>query len=290
MEPSHEVMQRAGEFIWQNARLLDRRVFAFFFAGAPREAIIDAVRAYQNPDGGFGNALEPDIRCPDSQPVASVLALEALVCAGGDEVTTRRLCDYLLTVSTPEGGVPCILPSVMRYPRAPWWNAAANPPAGINPTADLAGLLYQLGCSHRWLDRAAQYCWEQIEGTTFTAPHDFLSIIRFLENTPEHDRAVKALEAIADQMLAAKVIEFDPCATGYMKGPLDWAPSPKGLCRRLFTDEMMALHLDALLARQQADGGWPLNWPTLSPANEMEWRGHVTVAALSVLTAYHKLP
>lgn len=289
MDRLNQVLMRAGEFVWKNARLLDRRLFAFLFKSAEQETIIHAVRAYQNPDGGFGNALEADIRCPDSQPVAAEIALEALDCAGGDDVVVQRLCDYLTTVTTPEGGVPCVLPSVMRYPRAPWWNTVDNPPAGINPTASLAGRLYRLGCAHPWLDRASEYSWRLIESTTFVKPHDFLSIVRFLESVPDRDRAESAFEGISRQMLTAKVIDLDPSATGYVKGPLDWAPSPSSLCRRLLSDEMISVHLDALVDRQQTDGGWPISWPVVSSAVELEWRGRVTVNSLRILAAYNRL-
>src|SRR5262249_44348145 len=37
-----------------------------------------AVAAYRNADGGFGHALEPDTRCPGSQPLAIAFALSVL--------------------------------------------------------------------------------------------------------------------------------------------------------------------------------------------------------------------
>src|SRR5690242_20846862 len=63
------LFERAEEFIWHNARLLERRLFDFHFRSGSSQAVLSALRAYQNEDGGFGNALEPDIRCPESQPV-----------------------------------------------------------------------------------------------------------------------------------------------------------------------------------------------------------------------------
>lgn len=59
----------AGVFILRNARLLDRHRFAWRFHAGPANAVLAALRPYQNHDGGFGHALEPDLRCVDSQPV-----------------------------------------------------------------------------------------------------------------------------------------------------------------------------------------------------------------------------
>jgi hypothetical protein len=41
--------------------------------------VLNAVRAYCNPDGGFGHALEPDVRAPQSEPTATLRALDTLI-------------------------------------------------------------------------------------------------------------------------------------------------------------------------------------------------------------------
>src|SRR5439155_11107389 len=62
----------AENFIWSAARLVDRHRYGMLFADGPAEAVVEALRAYRNPDGGFGHALEPDLRCPGSQPVPTL--------------------------------------------------------------------------------------------------------------------------------------------------------------------------------------------------------------------------
>ena len=47
------ILAHAEEFIWSNARLLERRQFAHQFKGAAAEPVLVALRAYQNDDGGF---------------------------------------------------------------------------------------------------------------------------------------------------------------------------------------------------------------------------------------------
>src|SRR5512143_2955243 len=148
------LFERAEEFIWHNARLLERRLFDFHFRSGSPQAALSALRAYQNEDGGFGQALEPDIRCPDSQPVPVQHALEILDAVGPDAEIVRRACDFLTTITTAEGGVPFVLPTARKYPHAPWWNTDDDPPASLNPTAAIAGLLHKHGFRHPWLDRA----------------------------------------------------------------------------------------------------------------------------------------
>jgi hypothetical protein len=81
-------------------------------------------------------------------------------------------------------------------------------------------------------------------------------------------------------------VEFDPQAGGYIKMPLDWAPSPDSPCRVSFDEGTIEQHLNALLHRQGTDGGWPINWDAISPGVELEWRGWKTIEALSILKAY----
>jgi hypothetical protein len=47
-------------FMFREARLLEQRLFAALFLGAPAQGVVDGVVAYRNPDGGFGYGLEPD--------------------------------------------------------------------------------------------------------------------------------------------------------------------------------------------------------------------------------------
>ncbi len=71
MKLSKEAFARAIEFIHKEARLLDRSLFDYLFEGGPRESIRDELSKFQNSDGGFGNALEPDFRQKASSPMAT---------------------------------------------------------------------------------------------------------------------------------------------------------------------------------------------------------------------------
>ena len=277
---------RAAAFIWSNARLLDRHLFARLFADGPREPVLEALRPYQNADGGFGNALEPDIRCPASQPVPVEMALRALDLVGGDAAMERRACDYLATITTPEGGVPFALPSLNAYPHAPWWEAPDDPPAAINPTAALVGLLRKHGVEHPWIERAEAFCWRAIAASDTREYHDLMPVVTFLEHAPDRARADAELLRIAARIAEPGVVELRTDAEGYVHGPLDWAPLATSPCRKLFPDDALAAHLAALAVRQQGDGSWGISWPPISVGVETEWRGSVTIGALRTLASY----
>lgn len=283
------VFARAEEFIWQNARVLERQLFAYHFKSGSRAAVLAALAAYQNADGGFGNALEPDIRCPDSQPVPTQHALEFLDEVGVEPVVVQRICDYLLTITTAEGGVPWLLPSALRYSRAPWWQTGENPPAALNPTAAIVGLLYKHGVQHEWLAPATAYCWSKIADLQPTEIHDMGVAFTFLAHAPDRQRAAQELDRLVNALLASGLVA-DAQATGYVRRPLDWAPTPEHPLRAYFSPAQLAANLDAVLAEQGADGGWTIPWPPLSPGCELEWRGWVTLSTLRRLQANGRLP
>jgi hypothetical protein len=282
-----QILDSAQTFLFSNARLLERHLFAFHFRQGDRGSVRAALRAYQNADGGFGNALEPDKRTASSQPIDQEIALGVLDEIGFDEGIAIQICDFLETITTAEGGVPFVLPTVRDAPRAEWWNTDLDePPASINPTASIAGLLHKHEIHHPWLDRATGYCWEYIEHLQISSGHDFLCVQSFLEHVADRERAERAFERISRQLMEGGHITYDPSASGYVFMPLVYAPSPQDMARRLFDAETIRNHLAALASRQQTDGGWPISWPAISPACELEYRGIVTLNALKTLKAY----
>ena len=282
-----QMLESAKTFILNNARLLERHLFAYHFQQGNPEHVRAALLAYQNTDGGFGNALEPDKRTASSQPIDQEVALGVLDDIGFDTHIALQICDFLETITTTEGGIPFVLPTVRDAPRAEWWNTDLDqPPASINPTASIAGLLHKHEIRHPWLDRATEYCWQFIDQLQISSGHDFLCVQLFLQHVADRERAERAFERISAQLLEGGHITYDPAATGYVFMPLTYAPSPQSMSHRLFDTPTLQRHLDALTTRQRPDGGWPITWPPVSPACELEYRGIVTVNALKTLKAY----
>ena len=141
----------AKTFLLTHARLLERLLFEVRFSDAPPAIISQAVRAYQNPDGGLGHALEPDLRCLQSQPLFVVVGLQALHAAGcQDPDLARSFCPFLESVSIENGLVPPILETALHSPHAPHWTERSLSP-DLNPTLGICGLLHSQGVQHPWL-------------------------------------------------------------------------------------------------------------------------------------------
>jgi hypothetical protein len=282
-------LARARDFVYGAARLIDRRLFAVLFEGADAGGVLAALAGYQNPDGGFGNGLEPDTRTPHSQPLNVEIALQYMNDAGAvDGEMARRACDWLHSVSAPEGGVPILCPGFQAYAHAPHWTGYDRPPELV-PNGGLVGLLYKLGVDHPWREKTAARVWMWIEAEEALGAHDILDAVWFLEAAPDRSRAAAAAKRLAQALPAAAYFKLDPAAEGYGATPLWYAPTPDSFCRPWFSDAAIAANLDHLAAEQQEDGGWPLTWNPPGPASVLEWRGIQTVKALRTLRAYGRL-
>jgi hypothetical protein len=282
---------RAGLFLIRNGRLLERLVFAHRFQGASAEPVINALRAYQNDDGGFGHALEPDLRGPDSQPVHVDFAFRVMHDVGvAPPDMIARACSFLGSVATESASVPAILESATRYPRAEHWQVDAWRADGLNPTAMIAGLLHAMHVGNAWLQQADAFCWRRITEVKAEDGPTIAAIACFLNNAPDRRRAVTLAEEVADAIPDANFFALEPeDMNGYALTPLDLGPTPNAMVGNLFAPELLDAHLDALEARQQPDGGWPVTWDPPAGVAALEWRGRVTIDALIKLQAYGRI-
>ncbi|WP_296977159.1 prenyltransferase/squalene oxidase repeat-containing protein [Thermobacillus sp. ZCTH02-B1] len=292
MAAEREVPARARAFLYENARLVDRRRYEFWFEGGPKEAVIAALRAYQNPDGGFGNALEADIRCPHSQPAATELALVMM-----DEIdlfdpeVLDGIIRFLRGITLPEGGLPFVFRNASDDACAPWWKTDRDDVPSINPTGRILALLYRQRVrtdifAEEWFRKNEDYVWSVIERGQPTGYHDAVNWLAFLQHVPDRERALPHLAGLDVWLAGTEAIVRDPKAEGYVQKVLDWAPRPDSYAARFVTEAEVREHLEALLREQREDGGWPINWQTVSPGAELEWRGWLTVERLKTLRAY----
>jgi hypothetical protein len=283
-------VEAAARFLAGNARVLDRRRFERFFLGGDARPVRDAVAAFRNPDGGFGHALEPDGRMPASQPAAVGMALRTLDEADAwDEELVGGACEWLAANAPTEGGASFVEPTVEGWPRAPWWEVDEGRPASLFTTGDIAATLHARHVRHPWLDDATDLLWRRIDELDDPGPYAFRGLLRFLQHVPDRGRAEQAFARVGKLLFDWDMVELDTDAEGEVHTPLDFAPNPGSIARRLFDEATIEAHLDHLAAGQRDDGGWTFNWPAWSPVAASEWRGSRTVDALRTLRANGRL-
>ncbi len=183
----------AREFIFANARLLDRHRAAVLLDGAPADAVVQALRAYRNPDGGYGHALEPDVRTPHSETTAALHGLEVLRELDAlEDPMVEDIAAWVAGVADPDGGVPFILPTAAHYPRGPWMVPSDG---GSHLTFGLAAVLNLASVRNDWLVKATQWCWQRLEQPEELGGYWLKYALDFLDAIPEDAQARAARPA-----------------------------------------------------------------------------------------------
>jgi hypothetical protein len=285
-------LSAAASFMATHARLLDRRRFERLLGEAEPEALLAALDAYGNHDGGYGWGLEPDLRASESQPGAALHAFEVFEEAA--PVTSPRavgLCDWLASISLADGGLPFALPVDDPAGVAPFWARADPAASSLQITAFVVARALRVAAhdpgvaGHPWPAAATRYCLGAIEALG-DAPHA-LALVAALEVLDAahatHPEAAGLLDRVAKLIPASGLIHVQGGLEDETTRPLDFAPAPDRPVRALFGAETIAAELRRLADRQQEDGGWPPEFASYSPAAELEWRGYLTVRAVSIL-------
>ncbi len=252
---------------------------------APRAPVLTALAAYRNSDGGYGHALEPDVRGPYSETTSTLHALEVL-----DELDAlgHPLADvatWVAGVAEPDGGVPFVLPTAAGYPLAAWM----VPDGGSHLTFGLAALLGAASARTDWLDLANEWCWQRLRHVEDLNAYWLKYALDFLDNSADADRATQVLETLRALLRPDGSVPVPGGTADETLTALTLSPRPAARSRALFTDEQISICLDELEAGQQDDGGWTFDWAAWSPAQADEWRGLVTLKAVQTLRANGRL-
>ena len=285
-------LDAAAAFMAGHARLLDRRRFDVVLNGAAGDGALAALSAYANPDGGYGWGLEADLRATESQPGGALHAFEVFEdILPATSPRAVELCDWLLSVSLADGGLPFALPVADPAACAPFWASADPARSSLQITAVVTAVARRVGAGdaavagHPWLARATRYCLDAIAGLG-DEPHALALAfaVGFLDTVhDDHPEARDLLAQLRAHIPADGLVHVGGGLEDEFMRPLDFAPDPGRPARELFAPEVVAAELDRLAGRQCDDGGWPSEFASYSPAAELEWRGHLTLRALSIL-------
>jgi hypothetical protein len=261
------------------------------------DRVLRALDAHRNPDGGYGWSIEPDLRSAGSHPAGALHAFEVIEeIAPATSPHAAELCDWLATVTRPDGGLPFVLPIDDPTASSPVWTEADTTTSSLQITSAVATFAHRAGhhdpaiAEHPWLAAATGYCLERIAATE--RPEEmFVLELRF---------ALWFLDAIADDVpgaadqmrrLAGTITPSGslpvPGGTADEKlRPLDFTPLPNRPLRKLFAADAIAADLEQLAGEQRPDGGWTVDFASASPGAEREWRSYATVRAITILRAH----
>lgn len=154
--------EKSKLFIFRNARPLDVARWNCLFENGDKNEVVKYLKCYQNSDGGFANALEPDCWNTESTPMQTWAATKILKEIGFDDKKhdiVKGILQYLSSEDNFNGSFWNGLNTVKsnnNYPHAQWWSYSKEKETCYNPTASLAGFiikyadntsdLYSLAC------------------------------------------------------------------------------------------------------------------------------------------------
>ncbi len=305
---SREAFGRALAFLKTEARPLEGALFAYRFEGAAAGKVLSEMAGFQNEDGGFGRALEPDLRTPSSSALATGIGLRLLkeLQCSADHRMVQGAVDYLRSTFDQQHQVWRVAPAdTNEYPHAGWWHDEDGSLARtfdgfrIIPRAELVGLLHHFSAAVpvQWLDAVTEDTVSYIETVAAlgTGGGDDLACALSLAETEELPRPFKERLAARIRAVVPQVVNRRPqeWAT-YCITPLKVAPSPRSLAADLLWDDLQ-VQLDYQIEHQSAAGTWDPVWtwedlyPEAWAQAKLEWRGHLTLEALTVLRAFGRI-
>ncbi len=303
---TREAQACAKAFVEQYARPLEQWIYAYEFEQGPKDAIFEALAAFQNPDGGFGNALEPDLRLPDSSVLATTVGLQVLreFDAPADHPLVRGALRYLLHTFDPAAMAwPIIPPHTDNAPHAPWWTYGDNVAASwngflVNPRVEIIGYLWNYAppglpawVRERLTAAAVAYLDEHTDKIQM---FDLLCYNRLVKTRtlPEDTRATLIAKLTP---LVGHLVVKDPAEwVNYNLMPLELVDSPDSPFAAVLGD-VVAQNLDFEIAYQGDDGAWHPKWlwyglyPDTWPTAEREWSGVITLRTLKTLRNFGRL-
>lgn len=295
----------AVEYIRNEGRALEVSLLEHEFFKGTETAVLAELKKFQNADGGFGNALEPDYRAADSSVLCTTFAMDiiyGLDTPSNNEMLTSAT-NYLSAVMDEEKLVWRFLPEIEdNYPRAPWWsqeNLAATFNNFIeNPRVKICsyGFCYPELFDKETINKLVSQILKHIETRSDKASVDELLCYMTLEKTEDLPESAQKILYEKICKMIPESIETDENKWGdYGLKPVQLIKSPDSQFRTLIP-ELVKMNLQYELEQQTEEGCWLPNWdwaglfPDSWATAKQEWSGVLTLEKLKLFRAFAEEP
>lgn len=268
--------KKARDFIYSRSTLWERVLFAHLFEGAPLAHVLQCMACYKNPDGGWGHGIEPDIKTPDSHPLAMEFALHIFRTTN---VNPRNLFndapEWLENNRAPDGSL-INPPTVLDYPCAEWW----QPTCGQIKPGSIVGNLMRSGiCTPSLAESTLNWVKEHLTLEKIKAD-DWLytscqayDYYMHVEDFPEVEIYRKA--TIDHLVTLVKTAKPDQYYQFFLL-----ASTPESRLAKAVPPPLLKKMLDALKSGQQDDGAWH------DQHRLPQWSAWTTIVVLNALRNY----
>jgi hypothetical protein len=282
------------------ARPLDQAVLTWSRDVAQRDQAATLLSAFQNPDGGYGHGIEPDMWTPDSGPLTTTIGLQYALLLGlpATHPAVHQALAYLASqVDVAKLQWLATAPTVNDTPHAPWWHRGADGLSAIdalseNPTVEILGYFhqYQPHTDVQLIDTiAAQAVTRLAAQPDCMEEHVLACYVRWYRLAPPQWQ-VQLLPQL--RRTIAGTINCDPVAwrTTYVPTPLLVVESAQDPWYDVLADAVTAqcaflietLERDGCIQPTWTWGQYPAQWQIA----HAHWTGKLTVEALLALARF----
>lgn len=306
MRLSAEQQVSVRNWMYRNARPLDIARWKYHFEYGSRQEVLDALAAYQNKNGGFGNALEADSWNPKSSPIQTWCATEILYEIGINDKNNKiiqGILEYLNSGKNFNNGYwYAEIPTNDDYPHAPWWSYGDNVVSewGYNPTICLVGFILNFADRHFVLyDHAIEIAKKAIntfmQGELIKDMHEAKCFIRFYE----YCKKANITGLYEENSFRSRLIEMvkglitenkEEWKTGYVCRPSQFMFSPDSI----FYDNnknIAGYEVEYIIETLSSEGSWEVNWNWGAYEKEWAisknwWKANQTIINMMYLTGF----
>lgn len=304
---SYKVYQEILEWMHRNARPLELSLWRYYFEAGTKDAVIAELAYYQNGDGGFGQALDPDNWNPESSPYNVQFAVKLLRGIGFTDIKHsiyQGLFRYLEeTEFHRDYGWMFTVPSNEGHPHAVWWDYSeeANACQSTGTTASLCGFILRFGERDTKLyTRAVQYAELLISKLRVTTELGDMGVSGYCELLEDVEASGLTdnfdygyLKEKVPQLVREKILKEKD---NFMANPLEFITSPESRYYKENIPEVEAA-LDLLIEIRPDKGVWGIPWewyngnkyPKEFAISENWWKGAKAVEKLLQLRNFNRL-
>ncbi len=296
-------LEKARGFIEENGRQLEIARFHFEFNEGPIADVLEALRVFQNPDGGFGCALEPDLRAQESSALCTSIALQTLRSLGipAENLLVSNSIEFLLAELNEEQLSWRIIPaSADQSPRAPWWYQKGRKEQfelfSLNPTSEILGYLYdyQSNVPSEVVERISERVYSEIMSLEKIEMHDLLCCLRLLKSEnlsePFRDQLSSKICTLVEEAICCDQDGWKD----YCLRPLQVVDRPQSPFASDLK-EAIDLNIEYEIQSQEANGSWAPTWswddqyPKEWEEAKREWAGILTLEKLLLLKRFNRI-
>ncbi len=301
---SKEGFEKASDFLLHSARGLERAIYNYRFRGETSNKILTELKHYQNPDGGFGHGLGPDLRCPLSTPIATTQAFQKLAELDRSEVPpglVREGIGYFEeSFNTEQNRWFSARKEVNDYPHAPWWHYDEELAGTVidqswgNPTAEIIGylLVYDEFVEKTDAEKLLKQAFRKLNNSKeYDSEHEIYCYLRLYRALPSRfsEKIREQLTAAVRNLVRSEASEW----TSYVPTPLDFVKSPKEY-RFGIDDGLLDANLNYLVEQLETNGTIEPTWEWGQyeedwESAKQEWTGILTLEALTLLEEFDRI-